>query len=56
MTIERMIQLLEIEHECMLRASDKVCDRKCELCPLVQSDDELDEMYQEVVKILRKQI
>lgn len=54
MTVERMIQLLEIEHECMLRASDKICNRQCNICALVQDDIELDEMYQEVVEILKE--
>ena len=34
MTKGRIVELLEIEHECMLRASHGDCDRKCEDCDL----------------------
>lgn len=56
MTEQRMVLLLEIEHECMLRASHGDCDRKCEDCELVQDDDELHEMYTDVIWIVKKQI
>lgn len=55
MTIERMIELLEIEHECMLRGAHDDCDRKCADCELVQEDDELHEMYTNVVWLLKEQ-
>ena len=55
MTPDRIIDLLEIEHECMLRASHGDCDRKCEDCELCQSDEELHEMYTNVISILKKQ-
>lgn len=55
MTIERMIELLEIEHECMLRGAHDNCDRKCADCELVQEDDELHEMYTNVVWLLKEQ-
>lgn len=54
MTLERMIELLKIEHECVLRASADICDRDCGKCDLVQSDKDLDEMYQNVIEILEK--
>ena len=56
MKLERMIELLKIEHECMLRNSHGDCDRKCEDCDLVQEDWELHEMYTDVVYILGKKI
>ena len=55
MAIERMIELLEIEHECMLRGAHDDCDRKCADCELVQEDDELHEMYTNVVWLLKEQ-
>ena len=54
MTITRIIELLKIEHKCMLRASHDECDRKCENCELVQDSQELHEMYTSVNKILKK--
>ena len=53
--LERMIELLTIEHECMLRNSHGDCDRKCEDCDLVQDDGELHEMYTDVIGLLKKQ-
>ena len=56
MTTERMVELLEIEHECMLRASHDDCERNCADCDLVQDDDELHEMYTNVIALVKKQI
>lgn len=56
MTAERMVELLEAEHQCMLRASHGDCDRKCQDCDLVQDDGELHEMYTNVIAIVRKEI
>ena len=56
MTIERMVELLKIEHECMLRASHGDCNRNCEDCELVQDDDELHEMYTNVIRIVEKEL
>ena len=53
MTKDRMIELLEIEHECMLRASHNECDRKCEYCDLCQDDNELHEMYTNVIGLIK---
>ena len=50
-----MIELLEIEHECMLRGAHDDCDRKCADCELVQEDDELHEMYTNVIWLLKEQ-
>ena len=55
MTIQRMIELLKIEHECMLRGSHDDCDRNCADCDLVQNDDELHEMYTDVIALLKEQ-
>lgn len=55
MTIQRMIELLEIEHECMLRGAHDDCDRNCADCELVQEDDELHEMYTNVIALLKEQ-
>ena len=55
MTIQRMIELLEIEHECMLRGSHDACDRNCTDCDLVQDDGELHEMYTDVIALLNEQ-
>ena len=55
MTIQRMIELLQIEHECMLRGSHDDCDRNCADCELVQDDYDLHEMYTDVIALLKKQ-
>ena len=55
MTIQRMLELLEIEHECMLRGAHDDCDRNCADCELVQDDYELHEMYTDVISLLKKQ-
>ena len=55
MTIQRMIELLEIEHECMLRGSHDDCDRNCADCELVQDDGDLHEMYTNVIALLKEQ-
>lgn len=54
MTIQRMIELLKIEHECMLRGAHDDCDRNCADCELVQDDGELHEMYTNVIGILEE--
>ena len=55
MTIERMIELLNVEHQCMLRNAHGDCDRACASCDLVQDDGELHEMYTEVIALLKAQ-
>lgn len=55
MTIERMIELLEIEHECMLRGAHDDCDRNCANCELVQDDGDLHEMYTDAIALLKEQ-
>ena len=54
MTIQRMIELLEIEHECMLRGAHDDCDRNCADCELVQDDGDLHEMYTDVIALLKE--
>ena len=55
MTIQRMIELLEVEHECMLRGAHDDCDRDCANCELVQDDGDLHEMYTDVIALLKEQ-
>lgn len=50
MTIDRQIELLKIERECVQRNHDGRCNRDCANCELVQIDTELLEMYDEVIK------
>ena len=54
MTTQRMVELLEIEHECILRNSHGDCDRNCADCDLVQEDGELHEMYTDVISLLKE--
>ena len=50
-----MVELLEIEHECMLRGAHDDCDRNCADCELVQDDGDLHEMYTNVIALLKEQ-
>ena len=52
MTIDRMVELLKIEHECMLRKSHGDCNGQCEDCELVQDDGALHEMYENVIGLV----
>ena len=56
MTVERMIELLEIEHACILRNTHGECDRDCGKCDLAQDDGELHEMYTDVIAMLRERV
>lgn len=51
MTKDRALELLKIEHECVLR-NENGCDRDCANCDLVQETDELLEMYKFVIEFL----
>lgn len=53
MTVERMIELLEIEKECVLRNASGECNRYCAGCDLLQDDTELHEMYTESIALLK---
>lgn len=55
MIIERIIELLEIEKECVLRNATGGCNRYCAKCGLLQDDTELHEMYTEVIALLQAQ-
>ena len=55
MTLDRMIELLKVERECVQRNSQSICDRNCEKCDIVQDDKELQDMYSEVISLLSKQ-
>lgn len=55
MTIKRIVELLEIEHECMLKKSHLDCDGECGSCKLVQDDGELHEMYTNAIAMLKAQ-
>lgn len=50
MTLERMLELLTIERNCVERAEH--CDRNCKECGLVQDDKELIQMYDLVIGII----
>ena len=51
---ERMLELLEIERECVKRA--KTCDRNCAACDLVQKDEDLLEMYDKVIRLVSREV
>lgn len=55
MTIQRMIELLEIEQECVKRNGCGECNRFCAECDLLQDDTELHEMYAEVIALIKAQ-
>ena len=52
MTVTRMVELLEIEQQCV--AQGESCDRDCAHCPLVQDTQELLEMYDFVIDIVKR--
>ena len=50
MKIDRVLELLKIERECVTRQSpcnekSKLCDRNCGECDIAQNDLEIIEMY-----------
>ena len=54
MTIQRMIDLVKIELQCVTRKACTNC-YGCELCDLVQDDAELQNMYCSVIEALEAQ-
>ena len=50
MPLERALELLKIERECISRAN--TCNRDCANCELVQDDKELLEMYDLTIGIM----
>lgn len=55
MTRQRMVELLEIEKECVRRNACGECNRACHICDLLQDDTELHEMYEEVIALVKAQ-
>jgi hypothetical protein len=55
MTRQRMVELLEIEKECVRRNACGECNRACHICDLLQDDTELHEMYEEVIALMKAQ-
>ena len=55
MTRQRMVELLEIEKECVRRNGCGECNRACHICDLLQDDTELHEMYEEVIALVKTQ-
>lgn len=58
MEIQRAIELLKIERECINRNNQpfgKNCNRECSKCDLVQNTDELIEMYDWVIEYLERE-
>ena len=53
MAKERMIELLAFERKCVELAGE--CDRNCAECNLVQDTNELLEMYNAVIDLIRQQ-
>lgn len=49
---ERIVELLNIEKECIQRADS--CDRNCAKCDLVQDSNELIQMYTDAIEIIDK--
>lgn len=55
MTIERCVELLKIEKECILRQDTPECCREslsCAKCDLVQDADEISDMYDTSINII----
>jgi hypothetical protein len=50
-----MVELLEIEKECVRRNGCGECNRACHICDLLQDDTELHEMYEEVIAWMKAQ-
>ena len=57
MKIDRVLELLKIERECVTRQSpcnekSKLCDRNCGECDIAQNDLEIIEMYNFVISMI----
>lgn len=52
MEIQRAIELLKIEQECLKRNELKECNRECASCDIVQDSRELYRMYSLAIKVL----
>ena len=53
MNLQRKIELLEAERDCIRRRDEDPCDRKCADCDLVQDSEELLEMYNDLIVTLK---
>lgn len=53
MGIEQIIEILEIERECVKRNIGKNCDRDCGNCDLVLEDEEIFTAYTLAISILK---
>ena len=56
MTNQKILDLLEIERECILRNNGQNCDRDCERCDLVQDPADLIEMYNAVIADYKRKV
>lgn len=54
MTIDRMIELLRAEKECLLRNVRGECTKDCACCEIAQDDRELQSMYSNAIKMLKE--
>lgn len=56
MSLDRVIELLKIERECVIRQNGNGCQRdktnSCKGCDLVQSDDDIVKMYDTAIEII----
>lgn len=55
MNKQRILELLQIELECIQRNEQNICNRDCANCDLVQTTDELIKMYTTVIEIVKEQ-
>jgi len=56
MLLKRVLELIKIEKDCIIRNRDNLCDRQCQNCDLVQDDTVLIAAYNTVEEILLNQI
>lgn len=52
MNVDRALELMRIERECIMRA--EYCDRNCRECVLVQDAEELKDAFDYVIKMLEE--
>jgi len=53
MTVQRVVELLKIELECIKRNNGSSCDRHCESCDLLQDSQELIDCYETALFLLQ---
>ena len=54
MTTKMAIELMENELHCVQTASQNLCDRECDKCPLVRNTDDIIKAYGMAIKALEK--